>query len=60
MYNDDAIYEEDNPRQIARCEECNEYIYDDSNEIFLDDEGNYFCCLDCACRYHGIKKSEDV
>jgi len=47
------------PRQIARCEECREDIYDDSGEIHIDDEGNYFCCLECACQYHGIRKIED-
>lgn len=59
MKNNDLENENSESRQIARCEECGEDIYDDSNETYIDDEGNYFCCLECACRYYGIRKSED-
>lgn len=52
-------FEENEIRQIARCEECTREIFDNSEEIYLDEEGNYFCCLDCALIYHGIKKAED-
>ena len=51
--------ENENPRQIARCEECGEEIYDNSCEVYVDDEGNYFDSIECACRYHGIRKIED-
>lgn len=51
--------ENENPRQIARCEECGEEIYDNSCEVYVDDEGNYFNSIECACRYHGIRKIED-
>lgn len=53
MYNDEEV------RSIARCSECSELIYDDNEEIYIDDNGNYFCCLDCALNYHRIQKSED-
>ena len=52
-------FEKNEIRQIARCEECTEDIFDNSVDVYLDEEGNYFCCLDCALRYYGIKKSED-
>ena len=52
-------FEDNKNRQIARCEECRDDIFDDSADVYIDEEGNYFCCLDCALRYHGITKSED-
>lgn len=55
MYND---YNEE-VRSIARCAECESTIYDDNEEVYIDGNGNYFCCLDCAMYYHGISKSED-
>lgn len=44
---------------IARCSECQELIYDDSNEIYMDCEGNYFCSLECCHDFYGIHKAED-
>jgi formylmethanofuran dehydrogenase subunit E len=44
---------------IARCDECGELIYDDSAEIYVDNDGNYFCELECALNYYGIHKAED-
>lgn len=44
---------------IARCIECGELIYDDSIEIYMDDEQNYFCDIECALNYYGIHKAED-
>lgn len=45
--------------QIGVCEECRDEVFDDNNEIYIDDEGNMFCSLECALLYHGIHKSED-
>ena len=52
-------YNEEEAQAIARCEECQELIYDNSNKIYMDDEGNYFCSLECACAYYGIHEAED-
>lgn len=41
---------------IARCEECGELIYEDNNDIYVDDEGNYFCSLECALDYYSIRR----
>ena len=49
----------DNVRQIARCSECNEDIFDDSQDVYIDADGNYFCCLECALNFYGIRQSED-
>lgn len=44
---------------IARCVECEELIYDDSNEIYMDYDGNYFCCRECVDAFYGITQIED-
>ena len=56
----DEVFEYDGDQMaIARCEECGELIYDDSAEIYTDDEGNYFCSLECALHFYGIAKAEE-
>lgn len=52
-------YEEDNKHAIARCEECGELIYEDNDDIYIDDDGNYFCSLECALDYYSIRKVDD-
>lgn len=47
-------------RPIAVCEECGELIYDNSSEMYIDEDNNYFCCLACALNHYGIRKIEDV
>lgn len=49
----------DYAQPIARCVECDELLYDDSYEVYIDSEQNYFCSLECALNYYGIHKSED-
>ena len=50
----DESTEEENP--IARCEECDELIYEDSEDAYIDDEGNYYCCLQCALNHYSIRQ----
>lgn len=57
MFDEEFNYEE-KAQPIARCVECQELIYDNSDEIYLDGEGNYFCCQECAMRYYGIHPAE--
>lgn len=59
----DEEFHEDNPelsQPIALCEACGEYIYDNSNDMYVDEDNNYFCCLDCAMRYYGIHQPDDT
>lgn len=49
---------EEKAQPIARCVECGELIYDDSDEIYMDCDGNYFCSLDCSLNFYGIHKAE--
>lgn len=44
---------------IARCAECGELIYDDSSNVYMDADQNYFCSLECSLNYYGIHQSED-
>lgn len=57
MFDEEFDYEEN--QAIARCVECGELIYDNSDEIYVDCDGNYFCELSCALNYYGIYKAED-
>ena len=35
------------------------YEEDDSNVIYISEDGYFFCCLECALRFYGIHKAED-
>lgn len=60
IYDEDFIeYEEDDNNAIARCEECGELIYEDNDDIYISEDGYFFCCLECALRFYGIQKAED-
>lgn len=59
---DEELYE-DRPelsQPIARCAECGELIYDNSSEIYVDGDNNYFCCCDCSLNFYGIHQPECV
>ena len=58
-YEDFIKYEEDDSNVIARCEECGELIYEDNDDIYISEDGYFFCCLECALRFYGIHKAED-
>lgn len=49
----------ENQPAIARCEECGELIYDDSEEMYMDNNQNYFCSFECAINHYGIRLIED-
>jgi formylmethanofuran dehydrogenase subunit E len=50
---------DDEVRSIARCADCGELIYDDNRDAYVNDDGEYFCCLDCLLNYYSIRKIED-
>lgn len=43
------------PKELGRCDKCNEVLYE-GYELWKDDDGNRFCCEDCAKDYYGIKE----
>ena len=57
-YDEELEYEEDDSQAIARCEECGELIYEDNDDVYIDDDGNYFCCLQCVLDHYSIRKIE--
>jgi formylmethanofuran dehydrogenase subunit E len=56
---DDELYESEEEKSIARCEECGELIYEDNEDAYIDENGNYFCCLQCVLDYYYIKKVDE-
>lgn len=56
---DEEFYDNEKSQPIARCVECGELIYDDSREMYMDYERNYFCSLECALNFYGIHQPED-
>jgi formylmethanofuran dehydrogenase subunit E len=57
-YDEELEYEEDDSQAIARCEECGELIYEDNDDVYIDDDGNYFCNLQCVLDHYSIRKIE--
>ena len=45
-------------RVIGYCYECNNTITDDMEDVYVDDDGNYFCCVECAMDHCGMSKLE--
>lgn len=42
---------------IGYCEECGNFITED-DEMYIDEEGRYFCSQECALEYYHIIKRE--
>lgn len=59
MFDEEFDYDEERAEPIAQCEECGQLIYDDSSEMYMDADNNYFCSLDCALNYYGIHRLND-
>ena len=45
-------------RMLGYCAECGDKITDEGAEYYCNDEGEYFCCIECVCDHHGITKIE--
>lgn len=56
---DEEFYDNEQAQVIARCEMCGELIYDDSGEMWVDFENNFFCCQDCAMNFYGLHQPEE-
>lgn len=48
----------DEKRLIAYCENCGEEITGDSEDVYVDDEGHYFCSLECVLEHYKVTKIE--
>ena len=49
----------DEIRPVARCENCGEIIYDNNKNVYINDDGEYFCELSCVFEFYGVYLSED-
>lgn len=58
MFNEE-LYDNEQVKVIARCEECGELIYDNSGDMYIDYENNFFCSLECCHNFYGIKQPEE-
>lgn len=48
---------ENEVRVIGYCE-CGNEITDNDCEAFVDEEGNYYCCIDCILEHYAITRLE--
>lgn len=58
MFNEE-FYDNEQAQVIGRCEECGELIYDNSGDMYVDYENNFFCCQECAMQHYGIHQPEE-
>jgi len=45
------------PKIHGFCPICFEPLFDGYQD-WIDNENNYFCSKECACKYHGIEEKE--
>ena len=49
---------ENEVRTLAYCAECEDEITDEVEHYYCDDNGNFFCCVECMMDYYGVHKLE--
>ena len=48
----------DEIRVFGNCECCGEEITDESDEYYVNEDGEVFCCVECMMEHYGIVKVE--
>ena len=48
----------DEVRVFGYCENCGEKVTSESDEYYINDDGEVFCCIECVCEKYGITKIE--
>ena len=48
----------DEIRVFGYCENCGGEVTDACSEYFVNDDGEVFCCVECAMEHCGITKVE--
>ena len=48
----------DEVRVLGYCAECGNTITDDVRECYCNDDGEYFCDIECLLTYYNISKIE--
>lgn len=49
--------DENEVRTLGYCAECNSEVTDES-EAYIDNDGNYFCDIECVLSFYNINKIE--
>ena len=56
----DSYEEYDNEiTSIARCASCGELIFEDNKDVYINNDGEYFCGMQCVLDFYEIRLSED-
>ena len=50
--------EDNEVRVLSYCAECEDEITDDIEEYYCDEDGQFFCSIECAMACHGIHRLE--
>ena len=45
-------------RFFGYCECCGDEVTDESEEYYVNDDGEVFCCVDCVCEYYCLTRIE--
>lgn len=48
----------DEIKVFGDCAECGDTVTDEMYGVYVDDEGRYYCCLDCALAHKGLTQLE--
>ena len=48
----------DEIRVFGYCKNCEDRVTDEGEEYYVNDDGEVFCCLECALEHCGITKIE--
>ena len=59
MFDNEYEYDEMHEEPIARCACCRELIYEDGDDVYKDEDVNYFCSLECVLEHYGVSKIEN-
>ncbi len=60
MFDNEYEYDEfGEEKPIARCTCCRELIYEDNDDTHIDEDGNYFCSIECVLEHYGVSKIEN-
>lgn len=46
-------------RIIGKCEECESEVVSDNGDVYVDEDGRYYCCLDCLLEHYHITRLEE-
>lgn len=45
-------------RTFGHCEHCDEVVDDNSDEYYVNEQGEVFCSVECVLEHYGVTKIE--